>query len=191
MGVAQHVDQRTLADDGAEQIGPLHHGRGDQQAAIRRADDADSSRGDAARFEIGGDSLEIVEGALAVGLQSRLVPGRAELAAAADIGDRDRAALCDSHSRRHRADDGRRSSTRASAKARSRHRNRGWSAPGHSCLWHGSGNRGSSFRPRTSPRIARLTMPLASKRAGSALIARRLAVGRHRHRASAASGNSR
>ena len=49
--------------------------------------------GDAAPDQILGDRDEIVEGALALALQRGLVPFRAELAAAADIGDDIDAAL--------------------------------------------------------------------------------------------------
>ena len=45
------------------------------------------------RDQILGDRREIVIGALAVLLQRRLVPGRAELAAAADVGQRPEIAL--------------------------------------------------------------------------------------------------
>ena len=69
-------------------FGMLRHHGGDQKPAIRAAHDAELlGRGEAARFEIGGHRREIVEGALAVFLQRRVVPGRTELAAAADVGD--------------------------------------------------------------------------------------------------------
>jgi hypothetical protein len=35
--IAAHVEQRHLTHHGAEQLGPLHHARRDQQAAIAAA----------------------------------------------------------------------------------------------------------------------------------------------------------
>ena len=85
---AQHVEERHLDDHGAEQFGALGQHRAHQQPAVRPAHDAEPARrGDLAPDQILGDGDEIVEGALAVLLQRGLVPFRAELAAAADIGD--------------------------------------------------------------------------------------------------------
>ena len=87
MGIGDHVDQRHLADHRAEQFGPLHHHGGDQQPAIGAAHDAQLfGRGQAALDQVRRHRREIVIGALAVGLERRVMPGRPELAAAADIG---------------------------------------------------------------------------------------------------------
>ena len=94
MRVAQHVDQRTLAHDRAEEIGALHHRGGDQQAAIGGADTADlPGCREAAMDDVRRHGFEIVEGVLVLFLHRRLMPGRAEFAAAADVGDDNRAAL--------------------------------------------------------------------------------------------------
>ena len=93
MGVAQHVDQRTLAYHRAEQLWALrHHGR-NQKSAIGCADNAKLlRRGKSATADVGGHGLEVVIDALAMIFEARLMPRGAELVAAADIGDRDRAA---------------------------------------------------------------------------------------------------
>ena len=67
MGVGDHVDQRHLADHGAEQFGLLHHHGRNQQPAIGAAHDAELlGRGEAALFQIRRHGREIVIGALAV-----------------------------------------------------------------------------------------------------------------------------
>ena len=64
-----------------------------QQPAVRAAVDAElRGAGDAARDQIAADAGEIVEDQLALRLATRLVPGRAELTAAADVGEHEGAA---------------------------------------------------------------------------------------------------
>src|SRR5262249_24039485 len=61
---------------------------------IRRTDDAEPVRSDEApSLEIDAHSLEVIESALTIELQRGLMPFRAELAAAADVRDCNRAAL--------------------------------------------------------------------------------------------------
>ena len=92
--VAPHVEQRHAADDRGEQLGPLHHGRSDQQPAVAAAFDAEALRaGDATRDQVFGDGDEVVVAALLVGLDRRLVPGRAVLAAAAQVRDHEHATV--------------------------------------------------------------------------------------------------
>ena len=92
---AEHVEQRHLDDDGVPHLGVLGDLDAHEQAAVGAAVDAEAAgRGDLAGDEILADGGEVVVDALAVGLQAGLVPGGAELAAAADVGqDVDAAAL--------------------------------------------------------------------------------------------------
>src|SRR5437868_13721219 len=70
-----------------KQLGPLHGDGADEQPAVAASHDAAVlGLGDAALDEIGGDGLEIIERPLAIPLERRLMPLRAEFAAAADIG---------------------------------------------------------------------------------------------------------
>ena len=65
--VALHVEQRHLADDGAEQLRAHGEGAADQQAALRAAHDAEVlRRGDLARDQVLGDRDEVLEGLDAV-----------------------------------------------------------------------------------------------------------------------------
>ena len=93
--VAQHVQQRHLHHGGVDHLRMLVEHDAHQQAAIGAAHDAEPARaGDAARHEILLDGVEIVVDDLAIGAQAGLVPGGAELAAAADVGEHiDAAAL--------------------------------------------------------------------------------------------------
>ena len=92
---AQHVEQRHLDDRRVDQVRPLGQHRAHEQAALRPAHDPEMGLGgDPAVDQVERHSLEILVGALAVFLQGRLVPARAELAAPARIGhDIDAAAL--------------------------------------------------------------------------------------------------
>jgi hypothetical protein len=74
--VAPHVQQRHLADHGAEQLGPLQHHRAHQQAAVAAALDA-QVRGlvTPLRDQVLGHGREVVVALLLVGLQRGLVPG--------------------------------------------------------------------------------------------------------------------
>ena len=85
--VAPHVQQRHLADHGAEQLRALQHHRADQQPAVAAALDGQPPRlRDACGDQVLGHGDEVVEGLLPLALQRRLVPAGAELAAAADVG---------------------------------------------------------------------------------------------------------
>ena len=90
---APHVAQRHLRDHGAEQIRPHGERPAHEQAALRSALDAEMpGRRDLARDQVLGHRDEVLERLDAVLLQRRLVPARAELAAAADVGERVHAA---------------------------------------------------------------------------------------------------
>ena len=75
------------------QVGALGHLDAHQQPAVGAARDAEAAgAGDLPRDQVLADGREVVIGDLPLRLQRRLVPCRAELAAAADIGDRECAA---------------------------------------------------------------------------------------------------
>ncbi len=102
--VALHVEQRHLADDRAEEVGYAREHVAHQQAAVAAALDAEVlRRGDLALDQVLGDGGEVFVGPVPVLLERGLVPLRAELAAAADVGDHVDAALLQPG----RADDGR------------------------------------------------------------------------------------
>ena len=84
---AQHVQQRHLDVDRVPQLRVLGELDAHQQAAVGAALDAEPARaGDLARDQVLRHRGEVVVDALAMGLQAGLVPGRPELAAAADVG---------------------------------------------------------------------------------------------------------
>ncbi len=84
--IAQHVQQRHLADNRPEQVRPLREHHAHQQPAIRAAHRAKLLlRRDLLRDHILGHRDEVVIDHLPLGLQPRLVPGRAELTAATDV----------------------------------------------------------------------------------------------------------
>ncbi len=84
---AQHVEVRHPADDRAEGVGGLHRGHGDEQPTVAVATREESSReGVAGRDEPARRRDVVVEGVLPLRPDGRLVPGAAELAAAADVG---------------------------------------------------------------------------------------------------------
>eukprot|EP00964_Phaeocystis_antarctica_P091622 scaffold58790_cov65-Phaeocystis_antarctica.AAC.15 len=85
--VAAHVEQRHLADDGAEELGRADQHITGEQPTVGAALAAELGRGrDTARDQVLGDRLEVLEGLVALLLERRLVPARAVLAAAADVG---------------------------------------------------------------------------------------------------------
>ncbi len=87
LAVAAHVDQRDGAEQGAEPLGVAGQHVGDQDAAVRAALGGDALRtGHAAAHEIGGDGGEIVMRQRLLGEAPGIVPARAELAAAANVG---------------------------------------------------------------------------------------------------------
>ena len=137
--------------------GPLRQHRAHQQPAIRAAHDAEPARaGDAAADQVLGDRDEIVEGALAVALQRGLVPVRAELAAAADIGDDIDAALFQPQLA-ERAGIGRGHRHLEPAIAVEQRRRR---AVERAALSGGRRNRAPRCRPPTPPRTARRVRPV-------------------------------
>jgi hypothetical protein len=86
--IALHVEQGDSADDSAEEIGALGEHIADEQTAIGAAADSEVAwRGDISLDQIFGDCDEVVVGGLAIFFQGGLVPGGAELATAADIGE--------------------------------------------------------------------------------------------------------
>ena len=90
---ADHIEQRDLDRDRIPQIGLLDHRHPHQQPAVGAAlDPQPPGRGDLARNQIAPDRGEIVIDDLALYPQPGLVPGRAELAPAADVGEHERAA---------------------------------------------------------------------------------------------------
>ena len=92
--VAIHVQQRHLADHGAEQLRVHHHHVAGEQAAVAAALDAQAGRlGDLAGDQVLGHRREVLVGLVAVLAQRRLVPARAVFAAAADVGDHVHAAF--------------------------------------------------------------------------------------------------
>ena len=92
--VALHVQQRHLDHHRTEQFRVLREHVAGEQAAVAAAADAKVLwRGDLAVDHVARDRGEILVGLVPVLLQRRLVPARAVLAAAADVGDRVDAAL--------------------------------------------------------------------------------------------------
>ena len=95
MFVAQHVEQRHLDHDRAPHLRVLGEFHAHQQAAVRAAIDPEAARrGDLACHQVLGHAVEVVVDPLPVRLEPGFVPRRAELAAAADVGQhKDAAAL--------------------------------------------------------------------------------------------------
>ena len=93
--VAPHVQQRHFADHRAEQLRSLYRHRRDQQAAVAATHAAELRRGgDAADHQVLCDGDEIVVAALLVRADGGLVPARAKLSTAAQVGhDQHAAAL--------------------------------------------------------------------------------------------------
>ena len=92
--IAQHIEQRIAAPDGAEEIGALGHGRAHEQAAVGAAADGEVlGRGVVVGDEVFGGGDEVVEDVLLVLEHGGLVPGLAVFVAAAQVGQREEAAL--------------------------------------------------------------------------------------------------
>jgi hypothetical protein len=86
--IALHVLERRAGDHRRIEIGPLVHRRADQHAAVRAAGNADPALGgDSGADQVLGDGVEIVEAALPLLAQRRLVPVGPIFAAAADVGE--------------------------------------------------------------------------------------------------------
>ncbi len=87
MAVALHVQQRHLHHHRPEQFRVLGQHVAGEQATVAAALDAQvRRRGHLARDQVAGHRGEILVGAVAVGLERGLVPARAVLAAASDVG---------------------------------------------------------------------------------------------------------
>ena len=85
--VAQHVEQRDLADHGAEQVRTLRDHRAHQQAAIRSALDGEVIFvGDLVGDQEFGGGDEVVENILLFVQHAGAMPVFAELGAAAQVG---------------------------------------------------------------------------------------------------------
>ena len=85
--IAQHVEQRHLADDGAKQIRPLRQRRAHQQAAVAAAANGEMLLVGVAFFlQILGRGEEVVEDILLLVQHAGAMPVFAELAAAAQVG---------------------------------------------------------------------------------------------------------
>ena len=92
--IADHVQQRHLADDGPEQVRPLRQSGPHEQTAVGPALDGQVVRiGVSLSDEPLGRSEKIVEDILLVAEHARLVPFLAVLAAAAQIGNGHQASL--------------------------------------------------------------------------------------------------
>ncbi len=84
--VADHVEQRHVAQHCAEQIGPLGHGGAHQQPAVRSAGDGQPrGPGVLVRHQPFGGRNEIVEDVLLAFQHSGAVPLLAELGAPAEV----------------------------------------------------------------------------------------------------------
>jgi hypothetical protein len=84
--VAQHVEQRHLAEHGAVEVGPLRHRRAHQQPAVAAAVDPQPlALAVTVRQHPLRDVQEVVEDVLLVREHAVLVPGLAELRAAAQV----------------------------------------------------------------------------------------------------------
>src|ERR1700689_4223047 len=100
---AKHVEQRHLNHNRIPHPRVLRELDAHQQAAIRSADNAEPARrSDFSRDQILGDRIEVVVNALAVSLEASLMPCRAELATAANIGQHINSAMLQPELARHR-----------------------------------------------------------------------------------------
>ena len=88
--------ERHERDDDAEEVGPLRQGGAGEKPAVALADEAEPvARRDALGDERLGDGVEVVEGVL-LALEPAVVPlGLAELAAATQVREDERAARLD------------------------------------------------------------------------------------------------
>jgi hypothetical protein len=81
--VAAHVEERSLADDRVEEIGPHDEHVADEQPAVRSTQAAQvARRRDLALHEVLADRDEVLVAVMALGLDARFVPGRTERSAA-------------------------------------------------------------------------------------------------------------
>mmetsp|Transcript_40073 Transcript_40073/g.85566 ORF Transcript_40073/g.85566 Transcript_40073/m.85566 type:complete len:263 (-) Transcript_40073:1166-1954(-) len=84
---AAHVEERHLANDGAEELGRAYEHVAGEQPAVGAARDAEPLvAGDAASHQVLGDRLEVFVGLVPLLLERGLVPARPVLAASADVG---------------------------------------------------------------------------------------------------------
>ena len=96
--ITEHVGDRHAADDGAEEIRPLHHDRPGEKAPVAAAFNRNLPAGrPPARAEPFGGRDEVVEHVLLALEHPGLVPGFPVFPAAAQIGDRVDPALVDQH----------------------------------------------------------------------------------------------
>mmetsp|Transcript_80871 Transcript_80871/g.196177 ORF Transcript_80871/g.196177 Transcript_80871/m.196177 type:complete len:603 (+) Transcript_80871:661-2469(+) len=87
LAVPVHVEQRHLADDGAEELGRADQHVTGEQPAVGAALDGELLRaGDPPPHEVRRHRLEVLVRLVPLLLERGLVPARAELAAAADVG---------------------------------------------------------------------------------------------------------
>ena len=94
--VAQHVGDGDERARRAPEVGPLRHGDGDHQAAVRAAEDGDARRiGDPPRGDVLRDRVEVVVGMLLPLERSVAVEVRPLLAAAADVAEHEGGARLD------------------------------------------------------------------------------------------------
>ncbi len=101
--VAEHVEQRHAADDGAEQLRPLGQRGADEQAAVRAPGDRQPlGRRDPVRDQPGRRRDEVVEHVLLVAEHAGAVPALAVLAAAAQDRQRVGPAALEERDRRGR-----------------------------------------------------------------------------------------
>jgi len=91
--VAEHVEQGNLDDDGIPHLGVLSEFDAHEEASVGAAYDAQATgRGDVAGEEVLTYGGEVLVDALAMGLESGVMPGGAELAAATYVCQDERAA---------------------------------------------------------------------------------------------------
>ena len=85
--VAQHVEQRHLAEHRAEQVGALRHRRAHQQAAVAAADDGEALGACSSRCAIShcAAAMKSSNTCCLFAEHAAAVPGLAELAAAAQV----------------------------------------------------------------------------------------------------------
>ncbi len=101
---AEHVQQRHLRDDRAEQFRVTGDHRAHEQSAVTAPRGAQHRRsGDAPGDEVGGDGREVLEGPCPVGAERGPVPARSVLTAAPDVRDHVGSAPLQPRAARHRA----------------------------------------------------------------------------------------
>ena len=93
---AEHVEQRHLDVDGVKEFRMLNEFDAHQEAAVGTAFDAEAAgAGDLLRDDVPCNGGEVIEDVLPVRLETGLMPGRPELAAAANVREDEDAAACE------------------------------------------------------------------------------------------------